>query len=81
MVGLWLGKFLCSAWQESSYYFSLALLKGLQYLHFMDRVKVPVHHKWKAVYFMALQEAIYIYDYIDKKQVENFLVRKGNAWA
>jgi hypothetical protein len=81
MVGLWLGKFLCSASKESSYYFSLALPKGLQYLHFMDHVKVSVHHKWKTAYFMALQEAVYIYDYGDKKQMENVLVRKGNALA
>jgi hypothetical protein len=81
MVGLWLGKVLCSAWQESLYYFSLALLKGLQYLHFMDRFKVPVHHKWKAAYYTALQEGIFsIIDYGYKKQVENILVRKGKTW-
>jgi hypothetical protein len=67
MVGLWLGKFLCSAWQESSYYFSLALLKGSQYLHFMDCVKVPVYHEGRAAYFMVLEIAID--NYGDKKQV------------
>jgi hypothetical protein len=47
----------------------------------MDRVvKVPVRHEWKALYFAALREAIFLYDYGDKKQVENVLVRKGKTW-
>jgi hypothetical protein len=36
----------------------------------MDRVKVLVHHKWKAAYFAALQEAIFIYDHSEKKASE-----------
>ena len=48
--------------------------------HFMDRVKVPVHHEWKAAYFAALRESIFIYDYRDKKLVENVLARKGKTW-
>ena len=47
--------------------------------HFMDHVKVPVHHKWKAAYFAALREAIFIYDYGDKNLVENVLARKGKT--
>jgi hypothetical protein len=67
MVGLWLGKFLCSAWPENSYHFSLALFIRLQYLHFMDYVKVPVHHGWKAAHFTALQEAIFNHNNSEKK--------------
>jgi hypothetical protein len=35
--------------------------------HSMDRIKVLVHHEWKAAYFAALPEAIFIYDCGDKK--------------
>jgi hypothetical protein len=33
---------------------------GDAFHHFMDHVKVPIHHEWKASYFAALREAIFI---------------------
>jgi hypothetical protein len=48
--------------------------------HMMDRVKVPVHHDWKAAYFAALREAIFVYDTEDKEKVQKVLRSKGKAW-
>jgi hypothetical protein len=48
--------------------------------HFMDRVKVPVHHDWKAAYFSALRDAIFIFDVDDKKKVQSVLLSKGKTW-
>jgi hypothetical protein len=48
--------------------------------HFMDRVKVPVHHNWKAAYFLAFRDAIFIYDADDKQKVEAMLESIGKTW-
>jgi hypothetical protein len=48
--------------------------------HFMDRVKVPVHHDWKAAYFGALRETIFHYDETDKVAVERVLQKYGRTW-
>jgi hypothetical protein len=48
--------------------------------HFMDRVKVPVHHDWKAAYFSAFRDALFIYDTDDKQKVEVVLESMGKTW-
>ena len=48
--------------------------------HFMDRVKVPVHHDWKAAYFSAFRDAIFIYDTDDKAKVQAVLESLGKTW-
>jgi hypothetical protein len=42
----------------------------------MDRVKVPMHHNYKAAYFSALRDAIFLYDSRDKKAVVEVLSQK-----
>ena len=48
--------------------------------HFMDRVKVPVHHDWKAAYFSAFRDALFIYDTDDKEKVQVVLETVGKTW-
>ncbi len=48
--------------------------------HIMDRIKVPVHHEWKASYYSCYRDAIFIYDEDDKKAVEKVLQKKGMTW-
>jgi hypothetical protein len=48
--------------------------------HVMDRVKVPVHHDWKAAYFTAFREAVFMYDKDDKEKVQKVLQSKGKTW-
>jgi hypothetical protein len=41
--------------------------------HFMDRPKVPVHHKLKKAYFRALQEAWFAWDPVALAEVKDAL--------
>ena len=46
----------------------------------MDRVKVPMHHEFKAVYFQALRSALFIMDEGDTERVNKFMEKKGRSW-
>ena len=46
----------------------------------MDRVKVPMHHEFKAVYFQALRVALFIMDKGDTERVNKFMEKKGRSW-
>ena len=48
--------------------------------HVMDRVKVPVNHCYKAAYFMALREAIFIMNPEDVNNLRDAYGIDNNDW-
>ena len=49
--------------------------------HIMDRVKVPMHHDFKAAYFAALRSAFFIMDAGDVERVKKVIEESGRSWS
>ena len=49
--------------------------------HLMDRMKVPMHHDFKAAYFQALRAAVFIMDAGDVERVKDVMKSNGRKWS
>ena len=45
----------------------------------MDRVKVPMYHDFKAVYFQAIRAELFILDSGDAERVKKVMEQKGRS--
>ena len=51
-------------------------------LHFMDRFKLPMHHKYKALFFRSLRTAVFVMMKSDADYVNEVLNSKeGESWG